>query len=54
MIIENEDDFAAYVDDESDHSFFYQIPCGLADTLNSFEKILFIRCLKPEKVLFAV
>ena len=54
MILENEDDFVTYVEDESDHGFFYQMPCGLSNKLTPFEKILLVRCLKPEKVLFSV
>ena len=30
------------------------MPCGLSDKLTSFDKILLVKCLKPEKVLFAV
>ena len=54
MIQENEEDFDAYIADESDQGFFYSIPCDLANTLSAFDKILLTRCLKPEKVLFAV
>lgn len=54
MILENEDEFESYVADESEQDFFYKIPCDLANKLTPFEKILLVKCLKPEKVLFAV
>ena len=40
--------------DETDQGFYYTIPNDLANKLSSFEKILLVRCLKPERVLFAV
>ena len=54
MIQRNEDDFASYVADESEQGFFYHLPGDLSHILTPFEKILLVRCLKPEKVLFAV
>lgn len=54
MILDNEEDFANYVADETDAGFFYQMPCDLSTKLSNFEKLLLVRCLKPEKVLFAV
>ena len=54
LIKDNEDDFVSYVGDETDHGYFYQMPCGLSQKLSPYEKILLVRCLKPEKVLFAV
>ena len=54
LMIEKEDSFARYVADESEHGFFDLMPCGLSASLTPFEKILLVRCLKPEKVLFAV
>ena len=53
-IIENQYEFAMYVADESEYGFFYHMPADLGNKLSNFEKILLIRCLKPEKVLFAV
>ena len=53
-MLENEDDFVTYVEDESDHGYFYQMPCGLSNKLTPFEKILLVKILKPEKVLFAM
>ena len=43
-----------YVADESDYGYFYSMPADLSNKLSNFEKILLIKCLKPEKVLFAV
>ena len=54
LIQDNIDEFVAYIEEDSDHGFFYQMPCGLSSKLTPFEKILLVRCLKPEKVLFAV
>ena len=54
LISEHEYDWDQYVIDESDQGFYYRIPNELDRTLSSFEKILLVRCLKPEKVLFAV
>ena len=53
-IIESQYEFAMYVADESEYGFFYHMPADLENKLSNFEKILLIRCLKPEKVLFAV
>ena len=53
LILQNADDFASYVADESEQGFYYQMPCGLSNILSNFEKLLLVRCLKPERVLFA-
>ena len=52
--MEYEYDWEKYVSDESDEGFYHRIPNGLDKTLSSFDKILLVKCLKPEKVLFAV
>ena len=54
LMFENEAAFARYVADETEHGFFDRMPCSLSANLTPFEKILLVRCLKPEKVLFAV
>ena len=54
LILEHEDEFEEYVADETEQGFYYQMPCNLSNTLTPFEKILLVRCLKPEKVLFTV
>ena len=53
LILANDEEFANYVADESDSGYFYQMPCGLSEKLSHFNKMLLVRCLKPEKVLFA-
>jgi len=52
--MENEYDWDQYVTDETDQGFYYNIPNNLEQSLSSFDKILLVKCLKPEKVLFAV
>ncbi len=54
MIVDNEEEFESYISDGSEQDFFYKIPCDLASKLTPFEKILLVKCLKPEKVLLAV
>ena len=53
-IIENEEDFADYINKETEQGFFYQMPLDLSKKLTNFEKIIFVKCLKPEKVLFGI
>jgi hypothetical protein len=53
-IIQNEDDFVDYIGIESGEGFFYQMPLDLSRKLTNFEKIVLVKCLKPEKVLFGV
>ena len=53
-ILDNKNEFAMYIADDSEYGYFYSLPVDLGEKLSNFEKILLIRCLKPEKVLFAV
>ena len=54
VILENKEEFAMYVADETDSGYFYTMPANFSNKLDNFEKILLIRCLKPERVLFSV
>ena len=43
-----------YLADDTEYGYFYSMPVDLGEKLSNFEKILLIRCIKPERVLFAV
>ena len=52
MIVNNADHFQVYVENSSkDNSFYYEMPCGLAEKLTSFEKLLIVKMLKPERIV---
>ena len=40
--------------DSKDNSFYYEMPCDLTDKLTSFEKLLIVKILKPERVVEGV
>jgi len=54
LILDNLEEFEAYVADESEFGVASSLPCDLSVKLSNFEMILLTKCLKPERVLFAV
>ena len=52
MLQANEKEWKIYFEDDNTHKA--HIPAGLNDTLNQFEKMCVLRCMRPDKISDAV
>lgn len=55
LMTKHADEFRKYaMEDDSELGFFLYMPCNLSQSLDAFEKLLLIKLLRPDKIIFGI